>query len=70
LPYDVTDVSPYHVANIYARLGHHDLAIKWLEKALEEQDFGIYYLKTNPAFDDLQASPRIVAVMRRIGLTA
>ena len=70
LPYDVTDVSPYHVANIYARLGHHDLAIKWLEKALEEQDFGIYYLKTNPAFDDLQANPRVVADMRRIGLTA
>jgi len=70
LPYDVTDVSPYHVAIIYARLGHHDLATKWLEKAVEEQDYGIYYLKTNPAFDGLQASPRVVAVMRRIGLTA
>jgi serine/threonine-protein kinase len=70
LPYDVTDVSPYHVANIYARLGHQDLAIKWLEKALEEQDFGIYYLKTNPAFDDLHASPKVVAMMRKIGLTA
>jgi len=70
LPYVLTDVSPYHVANIYARLGHHDLAIKWLEKAVEEQDYAIYYLKTNPAFDDLQASPRVVAIMRRIGLMA
>jgi serine/threonine-protein kinase len=70
LPYDVTDVSPYHVAIIYARLGHDDLAIRWLEKAVEEQDYGIYYLKTNPAFDGLQASPRVVAIMRRIGLLA
>lgn len=70
LPYVLTDVSPYHVANIYARLGHHDLAIKWLEKAVEEQDYAIYYLKTNPAFDDLQASPRVAAIMRRIGLMA
>jgi tetratricopeptide (TPR) repeat protein len=70
LPYDVTDVSPYHVANIYARLGHRDLAIKWLEKALEEQDLGIYYLKTNPSFDDLHANPRVVALMRKIDLMA
>ncbi|MFZ0962744.1 MAG: protein kinase [Terriglobia bacterium] len=70
LPYDVTDVSPYHVANIYARVGHQDLAVKWLEKAVEEQDYGIYYLRTNPAFDDLQTRPRVVAVMRRIGLLA
>ncbi len=70
LPYDVTDISPYHVAGIYARLGYRDLAAKWVEKAFEERDYGIYYLKANPAFDALLTEPRIAAVLRRIGLSA
>lgn len=68
LPYDVTDTSPYHLANIYARLGHFDLATKWLDKAFLEGDYGLYYLKTNPAFDALRNDPKVRDLMRRIGL--
>jgi tetratricopeptide (TPR) repeat protein len=69
LPYDVTDVSPFHIANIYARLGHDELAIKWLEKAVEEEDYGVYYLRTYTAFDGLQTNPRAIAILRRLGLS-
>jgi eukaryotic-like serine/threonine-protein kinase len=69
LPYDVTDVSPYHVAHIYAKLGYRDLAVKWIEKAYEERDYGIYHLKSRPAFDALQADPKVAAILRQIGLS-
>ena len=68
LPYDIADSSPYHVAIICAQLGQRDQAVKWIEKAYEERDYYIYFLKANPAFDSFQTDPRVVAVLRRIGL--
>ncbi len=68
LPYDATDVSAFHIANIYARLGERKQAINWLQRAVEEKDYGIFYIKTNPAFDELRQTAEVKNVVRHIGV--
>lgn len=62
------DESPYCIASIYARLGEEDLAFQWLERAVEERDVSVMYVKTAPEFDSLRSDPRAIDLMRRIGL--
>ena len=62
------DASPYRIACIYARLGEKDLAFRWLKRALDERDVSVVYLKTAPEFDSLRLEPRVIELMRRIGL--
>jgi len=69
LPYDVTDSSPYHLAVLFARTGQNDAAIGLLQKAFNEHDYRLYYLKTTPAFDQLRSDPRVVDLMHWIGVT-
>ncbi|MFN2533377.1 MAG: protein kinase [Pyrinomonadaceae bacterium] len=63
-----SSVSPYAVASIYARLKNTDETLKWLEKAYHEHDAYLVYLKIDPQFDTLRSDPRIMDLMRRIGL--
>ena len=58
----------YAVASVYARLGDKEQALNWLEKALHSRDPYIVYLKIDPPFDNLRSDPRVVDLMRRVGL--
>jgi serine/threonine protein kinase/TolB-like protein/Tfp pilus assembly protein PilF len=69
LPYELTDSSPYRLAVLNARAGRNEAAIGLLQKALNERDFGLYYLKTAPALDGLRSDPRVASLMFRIGVT-
>jgi serine/threonine protein kinase/TolB-like protein/Tfp pilus assembly protein PilF len=69
LPYELTDSSPYRLAVLNARAGRNEAAIGLLQKALNERDFGLYYLKTAPALDGLRSDPRVASLMLRIGVT-
>lgn len=60
--------SPYCIASIYARLGEEELAFEWLERAIEERDVSVVYVKTAPEFNRLRSDPRAIDLMRRIGL--
>jgi eukaryotic-like serine/threonine-protein kinase len=62
------DESPYCIASIYARLGEEELAIQWLQRAVEERDVSVMYVKTAPEFDRLRSDPRAIDLMLRIGL--
>jgi tetratricopeptide (TPR) repeat protein len=68
LPYELTDSSPYRLAVLNARAGRNEAAIGLLQKAFNEHDYGLYYLKTAPAFDGLRSDPRVASLMLRIGL--
>ncbi len=68
LAYDYADVSPYKVANLHARLGETEAAVRWLQVAFERRDYGLYLLRTNPAFDKLQSHPEVAAITRRLRL--
>ena len=61
-------VGAYEIAFIYAALGQKDLAFQWLEKAYEQHDTGMTYLKTDPCLDPLRQDPRFEQMERRVGL--
>ena len=61
-------VSPWALASIYARLGDHAPALDWLERAYEERDSTLVWLKVHPRFDALRHEPRLVALLARLGL--
>jgi adenylate cyclase len=60
-------VSPCHVAGVHVGLGEHDQALQWLERAYEERDGILVYLKVEPRFDPLRDDPRFQDLMRRVG---
>jgi eukaryotic-like serine/threonine-protein kinase len=60
--------SGFDQARIYAGLGDKDEALRWLEKAYEERDWGIAWLKVDPTLDSLRADPKFSDLMYRMGL--
>src|SRR2546430_7038470 len=62
-------VSAYRVAAIYAGLEDTQQAFQWLNRACEERDGWLIWLKSDPVFDRLRADERFTTLLRRIGLT-
>jgi serine/threonine protein kinase/Tfp pilus assembly protein PilF len=60
-------VSPHSVALVYAGLGEKDLALEWLDKAVEMRSEHLGWLKVDPRVDSLRSDPRFSALMRRVG---
>jgi TolB-like protein/Tfp pilus assembly protein PilF/tRNA A-37 threonylcarbamoyl transferase component Bud32 len=61
-------VSPYNIAQIYARLGDYNQAIDWLEQAYNGRDSKLTYVKVEPAFDGLRSDSRFQKLLQRLGL--
>jgi len=61
-------VSPYGIAQSYARLGEKEPAIEWLTRAYNERDSRLVALKVDPCFDKLRSDLRFQELLRRIGL--
>jgi TolB-like protein len=60
-------VSPYGVAEWYARSGDTQPAIQWLEKAYEDRSPFLLHMKADPAFEVLRRDERFQDIVRRIG---
>jgi eukaryotic-like serine/threonine-protein kinase len=58
---------PYILAEDYAALGEKNEAMDWLEKAYEERDDWINWIKVDPNLDVLRSEPRFTALLRRVG---
>lgn len=61
-------VPPCRVALVYASLGETDQALYWLEKAYAERDLLLWFLKVEPAYNDLHSEARYIDLLRRLGL--
>jgi serine/threonine-protein kinase len=61
-------VGAYEIAFIHGALGNKDQAFKWLDKAYEQRDPGLTYLKTDHTLDSLRSDPRFRELERRVGL--
>ena len=57
------------LAHIYAELGQRDEAFKWLEKAFENKENDLVYLKVSPMWDKLRDDPRFADMLRRLGFS-
>ena len=59
-------VSPWALASIHAGLGQREEAIEWLERAFDEHDSSLVWLKVHPRFDALRGEPRFEALLARL----
>lgn len=58
----------YWIAADHALLGEKNKAFEWLEKAFQERDVGMVYLKVDDTFEALRSDPRFQDFVRRMGL--
>jgi len=58
-------VPPSHIALIYAALGNNDEAFTWLDKAFEQHDPKLAFLKVERKWDPIRSDPRFAVVMKR-----
>jgi len=56
------------IADIYIGLGKNDLALEWLEKAYEQRDIYLMWLKFKLRYDSLRANPRFKTLLKKVGL--
>jgi serine/threonine-protein kinase len=61
-------VPPVAFAFVYSGLGKIDDAFHWLEKAVDERDGLLIYLRVGSAFDGLRSDRRFSEVLDRVGL--
>jgi len=61
-------VSAYSVATIYAALGEKEQAFQWLQKANDERNTEIVFLKVDPRLDPLRNDPRFEELVKRAGI--
>jgi hypothetical protein len=61
-------VSPYNIAQIYARLGDKEQALIWLEQAYNNRDSKMTYAKVEPAFDPLRSDARFQKLLHRLAM--
>ncbi|HEX2640052.1 MAG TPA: tetratricopeptide repeat protein [Pyrinomonadaceae bacterium] len=61
-------VSSGELPALYAALGDKEAAFASLEKAYQEHDLQLQFLKVDPSFDPLRDDPRYPELMRRVGL--
>ena len=61
-------VSPYHLAQFHAQLGHGQKALALLEEAYRQHAPPLLWVRTDPAFDFLHSDERYRSIIRGIGL--
>src|SRR5262245_48190961 len=62
-------ISPYSIAVIYLGLGDKEQAFAWLNRAYQERDNWLIYLKVEPRLDPLRSDARFGNLLRRVGLS-
>jgi eukaryotic-like serine/threonine-protein kinase len=61
-------VPPSFIADNYALAGDGDAAFQWLQKAIDEPDNYVLYLRIDPAFDNFHSDPRYQRFLRQLKL--
>lgn len=63
-------VSPFWVAVLYIGLKEYDQALQWLDRAFEEKDGSLVYIKVMPVFDPVRTDRRFISLLEKTGLSA
>lgn len=61
-------VPPNSIAMIYNGLDERDETLDWLEKAYEQRDVRMTFLKVDPKWDKLRSDPRFISLIKRMRL--
>jgi serine/threonine protein kinase/tetratricopeptide (TPR) repeat protein len=65
---DTTYVPPWQIATLYTRAGEGELAVEYLERALEDHDQNMPSIAIDPIFDFMRDDPRFQSLLERLGL--
>jgi tetratricopeptide (TPR) repeat protein len=65
---DTVFVTPWQIATLYTRAGDGELALDYLEEALEARDQNMPSISVDPIFDFLRDEPRFQALIHQLGL--
>lgn len=65
---NVTYVSPFLIAYLYAHAEEQDQALYWLERAFSEREPLLVFLRVEPDWDEMRFDPRFQGLIKRIGL--
>jgi len=60
--------APYQIAQVYAWRGERDKAFEWLERAYQDRDPGIPYIKLDRFLAPVQDDPRYAALLAKLKL--
>jgi serine/threonine protein kinase/tetratricopeptide (TPR) repeat protein len=60
-------VPPYNIAMIYNGLGERDETLDWLERAYQQRDQKLVFLKVEPKWNNLRGDPRFQDLLHRVG---
>jgi len=63
-------VSTYGIASAFAVAGDHARALDWLERAYQQRDGALVWIKVHPRMDGLRAEPRFRELLSRLRLDA
>jgi tetratricopeptide (TPR) repeat protein len=58
----------YQIAEVYAWRGEKDKAFEWLNRAIDQHDGGLTFIKADPLVKSLIGDPRYAALMKKLGL--
>jgi tetratricopeptide (TPR) repeat protein len=58
----------FRIAEVYAFRGEPDRAFEWLERAYDERDSGLPYIKGEPLLKNLERDPRYPAFLKKMHL--
>ena len=61
-------ISPYNIALIYNGLDEREETFAWLERAFDQRDPKMVFLKVEPKWNNLRSDPRFQDLLRRVGL--
>ena len=62
-------VSAVSIAVVFNGLGDRESTFTWLERAYQEHDPRLIFLKVDPKWKNLQSEPRFQALQRRVGFS-
>jgi eukaryotic-like serine/threonine-protein kinase len=65
---DKTHLSPYFTSLIHFRLGENDQGFEALNRAFDEGDHWLEFLKVFPVFDDVRTDPRYAGLVEKLKL--
>jgi adenylate cyclase len=60
--------SAFQIAEVYAYRGEVDKALDWLERAYQQHDAGLTFLKVDPMFNNLRQNPRYIQLLEEMQL--
>ncbi|MBS0374735.1 MAG: TIR domain-containing protein [Proteobacteria bacterium] len=63
---EYADQAAVPIAEVYAYSGRRDEAIRWLERAYDTKDFGIWEIKSDPFLASLESDGRYKAFLRKL----